>query len=412
MSKKYPTLIVALLLHIAFTNHVRSQKKGDIAKAFLEIDSLYNVSKGGSTEEDYHNITKILKTSLKHNYINKELEAYKLMSWYYGYSSVSRNLDSALHYFNRYEIRSDQLRNSPKTKDSVTSKMIAGFYLNKATLLLNCFGLAEQGLQTLFKAHIHIPKDDILYTTNYDLLIAQAYSQKGQHRKGINILNSRLENFSKLPYTLKINVLQNLSKNYSIIEQPKKSLEINAKILKLSRKANNEYYTWWTKNENTLNYHRLGNSRKAIDSALVTRAYYKKNPNNDALFNNSLYMGSYYAKIGDIDSAIYYKKDALKMEYITIEKSQIYESLTKYYLLKNDYPEAIKMLRKKEEVSDSIRSMEKELYTNYSETVLGLLEEQKLSQEIKDGNNLLKEKNKKQQLYFCLLYTSPSPRDA
>ena len=393
-------LIIFLLFHfygIAQTENT--------SNTFTYIDSLYTVSHAEISEEAYKNKHRFLKESINVSYVSKELEAYKSLSWYFGYKNF-RNLDSTLYYFNHFESRLKELQSSSSTKDSINNKMISSYYLNKGNLLSNCFGLTEQGLQSFYQAYPFISKDDINYLSTYYIYVSQVYFYKKQYDKSIEVLRPILKDTASIEPRIKLFLLQNLALNYKSKKEYSKSQSINKKIEALAKKKNNTYYKWWTKNEMVYDYYLMGNTKKAIDSALVVRSYYQLNIDEDALFNNSMYLGDFYENIGDIENAIFYKKDALKYKYSKIEFLEIYSSLTKYYLQKKDYPSALNFIEKKDVLLDSIRAAERSLYANYCNAFVKLAKEERKKMDIIDENKLLNERNKRQQLYILIIIIS------
>ncbi len=389
-------------LAIQFYGIAQIKKNSD---TFTYIDSLYNVSYEGINKEDYKNKHRFLKESINISYISKELEAYKSLSWYFGYKNL-RDLDSTLYYFNRFESRLKEIQSSMRTKDSINNKTISSYYLNKGNLLSNCFGLHEQGLQSFYKAYPFISKDDLNQRTVYYIYVSQISSYKKQYDKSIEILNPILKDTASLQTRIKLFLLQTLALNYKSKKEFSKSLRINEKILELAEEKDDEYYIWWTKNEMVYDYYLMGDVKKAIDSALEIRSYYKTNIDEDALFNNSIYLGDFYESIGEIDKAIFYKKDALNYKYTTVEIPEIYRSLINYYLQKKKYSSVLNFIEKKDLLIDSIRSKEQSLYVNYSNAFVKLAEEEKRKRDIIAENKLLNEKIKKQTLCILIVIIS------
>lgn len=381
-------------LHLFLSN---AQSVNDSLE-LVSINKLYEVSKGKYDSTAYFNHHKILSIAKKTGSYIREVESYNSLAWFHGNGHIKeRRLDSTLYYFNMFE------DNIPKLDSLGMNKIISFHYINKGYLLANRFGLLEEGLTAYQNAYPKIDDNDFNTQVYYDILVAQLYKDKYQYEKAEKLLISRIKDTAALSENIKLYLMQNLASSYKKNKKPKKGLIINQQILEKALKSNNEYYIWWTKKEITYNYFLMGETQKAIDSALVLKKYYKENFNKDALKDISDYLGDYYTAKGDLNNAIFYKEGAVKKGYHINDLPIKYGELASLYSkIKND-KKATFYYKRKDKVIDSIRSREQLYFTTYADNNIQFLKQKKLNYEIKQKNKNLKLKNNKQKIFIALL---------
>ena len=187
--------------------------------------------------------------------------------------------------------------------------------------------------------------------------------------------------------------LQNLARCYRGDLKYQKSLDVNNRIIKIAKEHHKDYFLWWAKNQITYDYFNSGKVKKAIDSALVVRNYYKENSNLDAFINNSYYLGKFYLKNNELDKAINYTEKSIEDEYSINGLPEKYDLLGTIYLEKRNFDKAKYYFKKKEKVYDSIRNREYSLYASYMNTSNKLIEQTKENEKISNNNVILGKKN-------------------
>lgn len=389
-------LIVFFFL-VSLCPQIKAQNK-EVLINLIELDSLNNLYYGKHSEEAYITFHKLLKESLKSYYDKGIASSYRSLMWYHG-TNKKANLDSVVYYAGLFEIKIAKFKQRNDTL-LIKSLELPKYYLNKGQLLANAFGLPEQGLESYFEVYPLIPKGDIKLSMAYNISISEIYQHKFQYDKALEVLTPLLKDTTGIGYFIKNRLLQNISTNYVYKNKPEKSYPIHKEILTLAKKNNDTTQIWWTKNKLAHDYFRLGETQKAIDSALVVRDYCIKNKLNQIIYSNTVNLSTYYHSIGNLEKAIAYRKEATNLPSGLEMKKDAYDRLAWYYTEKKQYLDAIKMYEKESEVVDSIRSNEKKAITNYIDSNVKLVEEKRKSQQILFNNELLEEKNKKQKLYI------------
>ena len=369
-----------------------------------EVDSLNKLYYGKHSEDAYHAHHKNLRESLKMQYDKGIASAYKSLMWYHGVSKHP-NLDSVLYYADLFE---SKVATFNVKSDSLLIKTIQlpQYYINKGQLLSIAFGLPEQGLESYFKVYPLIPEGDTKLSIAYNISIAEIYYQKFQYDKALKVLTPLLKDTVGIGSFTKMRLLKNISSNYVHKNMPEKSYPLHKELLDLAIKDNDIPQIWWTKNKLANDYFRLGNPQKAIDSALAVRNYCLENNDRQLIFNNTIYLSTFYHAIGNINKAITYRKEALQYSSGLEMKKDAYDRLASYYTENKEYTNAIDSYEKKSSIVDSIRSNEKKAVSNYIESNVKFLKEKQKTQQMVFDVKLLEEKNKKQKLYIFNISTA------
>ncbi|WP_178985948.1 hypothetical protein [Winogradskyella helgolandensis] len=390
--------LITTLIVLLFCNQYYAQNN-EILIDLRKVDSLNNVYYGKHSKDAYSAHHKNLRESLKMQYDKGIAYAYKSLMWYHG-ANENSNLDSVLYYANLFE---SKVATFNVKDDSLLIKSIElpQYYLNKGQLLSNAFGLPEQGLESYFKVYPLIPEGNIKLSMAYNIAISEIYYHKFQYDKALEVLTPLLKDTTDIGSFTKKRLLKNISANYVQKEMPEKSHPLHKEILDLALKDNDIYEIWWTKNAMANDYFRLGDYQKAIDSALVVRKYCLDNNNwHQLLFNNTAYLSTFYHAAGDLNKAIAYREEAIKLSSGPESKKDSYDRLAEYYTEKKQYLNAVEIYQKKDALVDSLRFNEKKALSNYIDSKIKLLKERQKSQQILFDLELLEIKNKKQELYY------------
>ncbi len=396
--RKLSLFIITLLLG----NLCNAQNNEPLIK-ISDLDSLHNQFYGQASEESYLVHNKLLRQSKKLAYDQGILSAYKSLMWYYGVSAKA-NIDSVLHYANLFETK---VRAKSIKTDSLLIKALKlpQYYLNKGQILANGFGLPEQGLESYFKIYPLISDGDTKLFIAYNVSIAEIYYHKFQYDKALEVLTPLLKDTVNIGSFTKKILLKNISANYVQKEMPEKSYPLHKELLNIAIKTNEISEIWWTKNQLANDYFQLGDIQKAIDSALVVRKYCLENKEQHLIFNNTAYLSTFYHAVGNLDKAIVYREEAIKLANGSEYEKDTYDRLAEYYTENKQYVRAIETYQKKDALVDSLRSHEKKALSNYIDSNLKLLKEKQKSQQISFDIELLEIKNKKQKLYYVSIST-------
>ncbi|REE08135.1 hypothetical protein DFQ09_1087 [Winogradskyella pacifica] len=363
-----------------------------------DLDSLHNQFYGQASEEAYFVHNKLLRQSKKLSYDQGILSAYKSLMWYYGVSAKA-NIDSVLHYADLFETK--VITKSIKADTLLIKALeLPQYYFNKGQILANGFGLPEQGLESYFKAYPLISEDDTKMFIAYNISIAEIYYHKFQYDKALEVLTPLLKDTVNIGSFTKKLLLKNISANYVQKEMPEKSYPLHKELLNLALKNNDISEIWWYKNRLANDYFNLGDYQKAIDSALAVRKYCLENKDQHLIFNNTAYLSTFYHAAGNLEKAIAYRKEAIKLANGSEYKKDTYDRLAEYYTENKQYLKAIEIYQKKDALVDSLRSNEKNALSNYIDSNITLLKEKQKSQQISFDIELLEIENKKQKLYY------------
>ncbi|WP_179339154.1 tetratricopeptide repeat protein [Winogradskyella ludwigii] len=396
--KKSSILFYILL----FVNTCYAQDNEPLIK-INDLDSLHNQFYGQASEEAYYIHNKLLRQSKKLSYDQGILSAYKGLMWYHGVNS-NPNIDSVLHYADLFETK---IATKSIKEDTLLIKALKlpQYYLNKGQILANGFGLPEQGLESYFKVYPFISEGDTKLFIGYNISIAEIYYHKFQYDKALEVLTPLLKDTVNIGSFTKKLLLKNISANYVHKEMPEKSYPLHKELLKIAKKDNDIPEIWWTTNRLANDYYKLGDIQKAIDSAVVVRKYCLENKDYRLLFNNTAYLSTFYHAAGDLNKAIAYREEAIKLSSGPESKKDSYDRLAEYYTEKKHYSKAIETYQKKDALVDSLRSNEKKALSSYIDSNIKLLKEKQKSQQISFDIELLEIENKKQKLYYLSIST-------
>lgn len=388
------------ILFLFFFNTIYTQNEGDSIK-FRELDNIYKQYLIKNPEKSYEVYHEFLKESAKLYYKKGINTAYKKLMWYHG-SNKKKNLDSVLYYADLFELQKKYNNSSFRLVDSVE---LSNHYINKGELLANSFGLPQQGLECYFKAYTFIPKNDMSLLIDYQIGVSQIYIHKSQFDKALVVLNPILKDTASIKISKKIVLLQTIALCYAEKNIPEKSHFINKKILELAIKNNKKNSLLWTKNEISFDYFMMGQYNKAINLALEVRAKCIEDNYHEPIYNNSIFLCTYYKAIGEFDKAISYGKKAAEYPGDIGVKMNIYNMLADCYIKKMKYRDAIEIFNQKDAVIDSLRSLEEKTLTSYIGSNIKLLKEEQKNQKMVFDVKLLEENNKKQRLYLFNIIT-------
>ena len=382
MFKRNYYVVFALI----FINYCNAINQENDSLSLLKIQKIYELYQGKYDSLSHKNFHHALSLSKKINNHFYEMKSYKSLLWSHGNGvKEERILDSVLHYANLFE---SKIPNVDKHK-----KMISGYYLNKGYVLMNSFGLPEIALESYYKSYEYINDNDFDLKCIYNIYISQIYKYKKKYNKAVETLSSSLKDTSSLKLNYKLMFLQNLARCYRGDLKYQKSLDVNNRIIKIAKEHHKDYFLWWAKNQITYDYFNSGKVKKAIDSALVVRNYYKENSNLDAFINNSYYLGKFYLKNNELDKAINYTEKSIEDEYSINGLPEKYDLLGTIYLEKRNFDKAKYYYKKKEKVYDSIKNREYSLYASYMNTSNKLIEQTKENEKISNNNVILGKKN-------------------
>ncbi len=174
-------------------------------------------------------------------------------------------------------------------------------------------------------------------------------------------------------------------------------------IFEYGKKHNNTNAKIHFRNSMIYNYYLMGDYQKAIDSAFVIRKRLSKpDPFTEIPFNSRTLSLSYHA-LGDIKKAIYYLNHAIDNTQEYNELPELYNDLATYYQKSNNHKLAVATYKKRKLVVDSIRAMEKKVFTDYYDTKIKFIDQTQKSEKILLEKNILTAQNDKQKLYIISL---------
>jgi hypothetical protein len=374
--KLLKTIVVIILTSLVSINlQAQSKEKLRLQK---EIDSLNKTYSFSTTLNGYINHHYKLKTSKSINYQKGIFKSYIQLMWYHG---VKRKLDSTLYYCNQFEV----------FEQSHPNKEIKIIYLHNRALLFNLYlGLTEEALNSYTTAYSLVSKDSLAEKIELNIAISQCYANKKQYSKAITVLNQCIKDTAKIKFKMKFILLETLATSYQFMNKPEKSFPIHQKMIALSKKNNDKLMEVYTQNGIIYDYYLQHQYQKGIDYGLKVREKFKIPDLSEYMFANSEFLANNYNAIGNYKNAIYFMKSAISETPAYNELPDLYSDLAKYYKSNNDLKEATEIYEKRDQVIDSIRSMEQKAFTDYYDTKIKFINQTENSKKIILENSVQK----------------------
>ncbi len=385
-----PHIIFCVLLCYASITY--SQNREDTIE---EIDSLFFTYLFKVSPEAIKSHHDQLKKSEAINYYNGILKSYFNLMWDHGYH---KNADSTFYYCHKFE----------SLERSHPNKILTSKYLfNKGMVFEHNLGLTEEALSILTQAYKRIEKEQ--EQENKKLLplisanIAVCYLRKKQYDKAVTILKKSLDDsISASPINTQYQ-LSYLSMAYQRKNMPNKSIPILHRVLEYGKKYSDTNANIYARNNIIYDYYLMRQYQKAIDSGLVIRKKLSKpDPFTQIPINSRTLSLSYHA-LGDIKKAIYYLNHAIDNTQEYNELPELYSDLATYYQKNDNTKLTIATYKKRKVIVDSIRAMEKKVFTDYYDTKIKFIDQTQKNEKILLEKNILTAQNDKQKLYIVSL---------
>ncbi|GAA3510442.1 hypothetical protein GCM10022393_24820 [Aquimarina addita] len=343
-----------------------------------------------------------LKEAITFSDLKKEFRGYQSLAKYH--SQINhKNIDSVIYYFDRLESKIAELTKDG-TLDAIYKTVTLNHYLEKGAILSTNFGLLEEGLQSYYKAYPFIEKDDINFGTVFDVLRAQNHRQQKHYGKAIQILKPRIQDTTSLDLQQRLLLLKETAKCYQLYNRPRQSYQLHKDIITISEKNKDTSYLVHAKNEISYDLFLLNNIKEAILMATTLRELYLQQSNNKtALFTNSKYLGKFYQKTGDIDTAIIYYKDALTYTIETKQFPHVYDQLIACHKAKGNYTIIADLYEEKEKTKDTLALNDLNQHIAYKKITNKLRDQKTHNIAIQDENSILKAEAKARKLYILFL---------
>ncbi|KAA1244268.1 lipopolysaccharide assembly protein LapB [Aquimarina sp. RZ0] len=389
-----PKLIYTLIVYLSTYNLSFSQIQDSIT--LKEIDSLLKSSLKDLSSSSYTNYRIALKKSKEIGNKSTELQAYsKLMNYF----SYQKNLDSMMHYAHNFE---------KGGYENQTKNMISIFFYEKGSNLIVDFEMIEQSLVELKKAYEYVDTSNTKIVVSIKNALAYTYMAKKQYQKAIDILESFSKDSISINSSVELHILINLGQAYQKLLKPKKSYAIHLKALNIAKTLKDTASLLFVKSNMINDYYLQGRFQKAVDSGLhIVEKLKKHRP--DGLQGNAYFLSRAYDTIGNIDKSIYYMKEAIAAKdgyYPEMSDYNQIEALTflaRSYEKKKDYKNAAFSLWKKNKIIENIRSKEQKAFTDYYDTKIKIIDQQRKQEKIEIEKEILSLQNNKQQQYIIIL---------
>ena len=388
-----------------FVIPVNAQKAEDSIAEKRMLEDLHKY-RNNNTKEGYINHHRILKEAIKLPSLRVELDCYTKLAKDHAVGDLGeRKFDSMIHYFDRFESKIVLFDTDELLKKNILD-MVASYYTLKGFLLGNYFGLDQPALESHLKAVPYFSK-----TNNNNIKIKHAfqltriYNAKGKYDKSLKLLGRSLKDTVHMSTGIKRQFYMYVAAAYQYKKMPEQSFHYNTKALELAKKMKVEAFIFFVKNRIAYDYFLFGDYQKAIDSTLAVREYYKtaKKSRNLGLNNTAKNLSHFYYTIGNIDKAIEYSKVQMNLNNSAAQRKMAVSNLAKYALEKNDYKSAMEYYREKDEITDSIRVVEKDLLLKYSASNMKLIKQEHINENILFENQLLEKNNEQQKLYVLIV---------
>ncbi|MFK7747639.1 MAG: hypothetical protein AB8B65_04565 [Kordia sp.] len=370
------------------------------------LKDLYKYNNNDDAEEAHINHHRVLKEAIQFPSLIVELNSYMMLAKDHATGDLGeRKFDSMIHYLDRFESKI-VLFDADELQRKNILDMVIKYYTLKGFLLGNYFGLNQPSLESHLKAETYFSK-----TKNIDLkirhafLLTRIYNAEGKYDKSIKLLDQRLKDTIHMRANTQRQFYLYIALAYQHKKMPEQSFYYNSKALALAKKEKLKHLVFFIKNRIAYDYFLFGDYQKAIDSALVVREYYTTAPKRRilGLNNTARNLSDFYYAIGNIDKAIEYSKSQLNLINSSITRKIVLTKLAKYALKKNDYKSAMEYYRKKDNITDSVRVVEKDLLIKYNASNMKLIRQQHINENIRFENQLLEKNNEQQKLYIIMI---------
>ncbi|TPN84448.1 tetratricopeptide repeat protein [Aquimarina algicola] len=385
-------LFLILFIFYCFFSSIAQTKK-DTTLLGKQLDSLLQLDYNAYSIEDYQLYQDIFSNSKKIHYKRGVLTSLLSIIWY---QSNQKSIDSVLYYSEQFEKYEAILPDH---------NLYLDYLINNGNLFLYAYGLPELALPYFIKAYEKIDKDDVGEKADLTTKIADCYIQKGQYDLAISEVKNILADTIYLDFRFKLKINATLAMAYQHKKQPKLSTPLLADILNIATKNGDSAYYTYAKLYQAYDYYLNEQYQKAIDSLhanykLLQHYFQPGVPTHHEFLSNA------YGKLKNYTHAAQSMQRAIKQERLLNDLPKYYTDLATYYQKLGKKDSVWLALQQKNEIVDSIRQLEKKVFTDYYDTRIELIEESHEKVKIEASQSQLYSKNTAQKQYIIILIIS------
>lgn len=376
-------------LFIFFTLNISAQMDTDTLNISKKIDSINKLKQNNPSLADYKFYKKIIKDSEKLNYSKGILHPY---IWILDYHSDNKSIDSLFFYSQQFEKRNQKYNKSPVYFD---------YLFAMGHNLLYKFHSPEYALPYYIESFKKHNKNDI--TTKFKLIngITHCYMYKEQYHSVISEIEKVIKDTIRVSRTTKNVMKMSLALAHQYLNETKKSIALLDEVIKESGSFKDSAYYVSAQVYQSRNYYLEGDYNQSIN-LLNSNFEGVKKYWPDGVPNHYEFLSISLAKLGQYDNAIIELKKALDKTPLN-ELPKLYSQLIDYHIAKKTKDSAIYYHSIKNNITDSIRNLEKKMYVNFYKSKLDFVRTNLENEKIKLEQTFLVSKNKRQRYYIVSL---------
>ncbi|KAA1245281.1 M48 family metallopeptidase [Aquimarina sp. RZ0] len=355
-----------------------------------KIDSLMQLDRSNYSNRDYSSYQNVLEESKKIGYKRGILRPHiEILRYYYAHP----NIDSIFSYsrqFDKYQ------KLYPDTKLHLEYLRAMGY------ILLYKFYLPEYALPYNVDAIRLYNEKDSKVNFKLNQVIADCYLYKGQYDLVIKQIQKVIKDTIHVNVRSKNVMKVSLAIAYQSLEKPEYSKPLLDDVIRESSQNQDSLHYVYAKVFQSHNYYYKQEYQKSIDSLKANFNLLKKYwPTG--LVNHYQFSSLPYAKLGQLKKAIHMMRKAIKKSPPN-DLPKLYGYLTSYYIEMGKKDSALYYNNQKNHMVDSIRNLEKKIYTEFYETKLEAIEVAKENKKIKLKEYKLSKANGRQKYYIISLF--------
>lgn len=380
-------LFIYFLLHCFI---VSGQK--DTLQLSKRIDSLAQLGYSNYNSRDYDLYKIIIEDSKKIKYDKGVLKPQIEILKYY---TAHPNIDSLFSYSQQFE---KYHRLHPNKKLHIEYLKAMGY------LLLYHFHLPEYGLLYYIEILKVIDDDDVKTKFVLSQGIADCYMYKGQYDLAIKQILKVIKDTTSVHDTAKNVMKVSLAIAYQFLEKPERSRPLLADVIHESTRNQDSLHYTYAKVFQGHNLYLEKEYQKSIDLLMTNFNLLKKYWPGGVVAHYE-FLSLSYSKLGYTQKAASIMRKAIKKSPPN-ELPKLYDHLANYYIKLGKKDSALYYNTQKSQIIDSIRYLEKKIYTEFYETKIDFITTAEENEKIKQKQVTLSKANNRQKHYIISLFLS------
>ncbi len=367
-----------------------AQVETDTLQLSKQIDSLMQLDRSNYSSRDYHLYQNVLKRSRKLKYHKGILRSHLETIQYY---TTHPNIDSLFYHSRKFE----------KHQKKYPSKDLQLEYLRAmGYILLYDFALPEYALPYHIDALRIYDENDVKTKFRLNRGIADCYFYKGQYQLAINQIQKIIKDTIHVDVRSKNVMKVSLAVAYQFLKKPKQSRIVLEEVIKESAQNQDSLHYTYAKVFQAHNFYYEKEYQKSIDSLMANFNLLKKYLPRGVV-NHYEFLALSYKELGQFKNAVSAMRKTIKKSPAN-ERPKLYDHLSSYYIKLGKKDSALYYNTQKSHIVDSIRDLEKKIYTEFYETKLDLIKTAEENEKIKLKQVILAKANNRQKQYIISLF--------